>query len=715
MLSNSDMKTYGSDSDNESFYTCIGKYNIKTIVDLEYEMECINVNIENTLLNEEELEHEKRKLEILKDSIDKKHIVKHTFPNVYSKVENIFTDGSCGLIYGEMQTNKTATTLALSLECLSNDYVPIIFCNDSNAVKSLKMKIDSFEKKYEICIPTCDVSDCTVEEGSLISHHKLLENFNGSNPDPPQLCISLAHHCQFRKTEQLLRLARKTFGVEGTRKTCVILDEAHCTMYSDVGKKCRKTDNLDPEKYNITPSIEDSIERLLIMASNIVGVTATPQRLLLEGICGKGIDYFISVPVPEKYVSFENLTYKEIGELDENTKPSEDKELIDFYTNKLNDPLTRAEYPGLDYERKPQLSLVKVTTRLEEHRKIFDNITALDKHTCIETNSNRCRISFTSKFADKVNTLKIGNTTYKMTDYRLFHLKPETHIQEILDEFVKYVDDIENIIIIGGKRMDMSVSVCSSKGELRLNNEFLRLTTDTTADSAEQQNRQNGRIRCPQPVNIYATRRDYLDINKGYKLKRDIVETFENALLNRSLGKIKFRDSIDFFKNVNVNKEKIPKIRFFGGKKGNVRRSRVFNKIVNEEDTLIYCVDDYRQLVRNSMNVDLSDVARECAKQGYSNEFERLTKKMFPKWAKDNTNIGRFMQNLDPIKLYSLNELKELALNSGYEKFYIRHFQLYNTGKTSKGNGKILVKVCNNYKLDDCLVEKFKECFNYTE
>ena len=707
-----DMENYGSD--NESFYTCVDNVNIKTINELENKVRCIRTEIDNNIMNTEELKMAERQIKFINDSIKKKYIVKNKFPNIYSNIDKILTDKSTGLIYGELQTNKTATTIALCLELLANDYIPLVFCQDVDAINSLQMKIMSFEKNYNVFVPMCKMGDIKIEEGSLTKHAELIENLNVTNPYPPKMYISLAHNVQFRKTEQLVRLARKEFDIYGTRKIAVILDEAHKTMYSGVVKKCRKSDNLEPEKYDKKPSIEDSIERLFEMADNVIGVSATPQRLLLEGIYKRGIDYIIKVPTPEKYVSFENLNYIEIKEKDEKTKPSEDEELIDFYTNKINEPLTRTEYPALDYERKPQLTLIKVTTDTKEQSILFDNITTLNKHTCIEKNSYKCTISVTSTFAGKIkdSSLKIGKHTYKLTDYRFFHLKTETHIQEILNSFLEYIDSIENIIVIGSKMTNMGVSICSKGGEIRINNQFLRLATDTPADSAEQQNRQNGRINCPQPVNIYATKTDYLNINKGYKLKKDIVETFENALLERDVGKIAFKDSINFFKNTNVNKDKIPQNKFFGGKKGNVRRSRVFKKIVKEEDGLLYSVKDYIESVRNSMNIDMTEIAKECAKIGYSDEFERLTKKMFPVWSNPSkdTRIARFMKNLDPYKLYTVEELKEHALCIGMKTFGITHF--VDTNRGTNGFGNILQKVDSKYKLRDELLEKYLEYFN---
>lgn len=97
----------------------------------------------------------------------------------------------------------------------------------------------------------------------------------------------------------------------------------------------------------------------------------------------------------------------------------------------------------------------------------------------------------------------------------------------------------------------------------------------------------------------------------------------------------------------------------------------------------------------------------------YNSEFERLTKKMFPKWAKSTSRIARFMQDLDPEKKYSLNELKAYAEIKSMKNFKITQFLNIKTG--TNGFGTILMKTGDNYTLIPELVVEFKKHFNYTE
>jgi hypothetical protein len=89
-------------------------------------------------------------------------------------------------------------------------------------------------------------------------------------------------------------------------------------------------------------------------------------------------------------------------------------------------------------------------------------------------------------------------------------------------------------------------------------------------------------------------------------------------------------------------------------------------------------------------------------------EFKRLTKKMFPKWSKDNSKIANFMKNLDPHKEYNENEIKELV--NTYKLGRLLLLQKYNYG-LSNGWGQIIQKNNNLYRLYPCLINDFLKYF----
>jgi hypothetical protein len=88
-------------------------------------------------------------------------------------------------------------------------------------------------------------------------------------------------------------------------------------------------------------------------------------------------------------------------------------------------------------------------------------------------------------------------------------------------------------------------------------------------------------------------------------------------------------------------------------------------------------------------------------------EFIRLTTEMFPKWAKADTKIARFMQNLDPRKVYTEREMKKLC----DETSILRLGQLLDINVGTNGFGTIIKKINNNYQLYTELVSSFEKYF----
>ena len=88
-------------------------------------------------------------------------------------------------------------------------------------------------------------------------------------------------------------------------------------------------------------------------------------------------------------------------------------------------------------------------------------------------------------------------------------------------------------------------------------------------------------------------------------------------------------------------------------------------------------------------------------------EFDRLTgeKGMFAKWAKDDTKIATFMQNLDPTKEYTKDEIKELGLD-------VANLITSRDAKKHNGSGEIMKKNKNGtYQLYPSLVKSFNKYF----
>ena len=88
-------------------------------------------------------------------------------------------------------------------------------------------------------------------------------------------------------------------------------------------------------------------------------------------------------------------------------------------------------------------------------------------------------------------------------------------------------------------------------------------------------------------------------------------------------------------------------------------------------------------------------------------EFLRLTLKMFPRWGKADSRIARFMHNLDPKKIYTEREIKELCKQTGVNR--VGQLMKY---QGTVGHGIIIQLTSDKkYQLYPSLVDSFKRYF----
>ena len=81
---------------------------------------------------------------------------------------------------------------------------------------------------------------------------------------------------------------------------------------------------------------------------------------------------------------------------------------------------------------------------------------------------------------------------------------------------------------------------------------------------------------------------------------------------------------------------------------------------------------------------------------------------MFPKWANDDSKIARFMHNLDPDRMYKIEEIKELCILADIKD---RGKILDVKRGNSNGFGTILKRIGDTYQLYPSLVQSFNKHF----
>jgi hypothetical protein len=195
---------------------------------------------------------------------------------------------------------------------------------------------------------------------------------------------------------------------------------------------------------------------------------------------------------------------------------------------------------------------------------------------------------------------------------------------------------------------------------------------------------------------------------------------FTNEVINRAIasplldaaGEEKsFADSI---KSIPMLKTKLPEKRDLTNKvKINKRDFNLVSKNDGGESLESYKFELVEEPVAKVAKVDTpvaTPKVESVAKELPEEEFIRLTNDMFPKWAKSDTKIARFMQNLDPRKVYTKQEMS--ALLSKYDK-QIDFLTRPNSDDNKRYYGQILQQIQDGYKLYESLKPAFKKYFDF--
>lgn len=714
--------------DTEKFYDVKNPY-----VDIE---NCIDESIEilesmDGFVSYKETKENDKKIAYLKA---KKNILVYTFhkyPNVFIhkekyvnlslSIDNVKKE--VGYLYGDMQAGKTGTAIAICLLNIACGNVAMFGCFDSSQMTTLKRDINDVLSSLGINIGILEARDVKQNNGKLEYEDEIVNNFYDKDFKFPKIVLFLAKEIQYSKMEQSLRLAVQEASKRGKymRKTITIIDEAHSSCYSTCDKKVDDDENKIATKYTVKPSKEDSITRFFDLTDHIVCTSATGQRLLYEGLNGKGVNYLVQVKPGKDYVSFYGFNHSAIKTY-KGLYPDKGPELIKFVDNFCNKVPSRENGMVTEYGSLPlSMAYVYTTSNIDKQLRVFELFNRKDACVVLNSNSKHFIIGFPSEFVNNMvsKEIKVGKKTYPISPENKINLDIKHPIRDILDVLDNHKDLIKRIVIVASKCQEKGVNCTPRSFNFHITDSFIDVPKSMTCDAATQLLRMSGYTKYPKSKNLYTPFEIYSDIIKSNKLNEACIKELADAFLKRDLGKLDFEDSIDYFKTKIINNKKIPKRREFLGSKSKPRTR--YAGLTKGEDDLAGTNSEYWEHIARQTklhtNSDLfkmitGEKSRVRATK-YNSEFERLTKKMFPKWAKSNTKIARFMQNLDPLKTYTLAEIKEEARNCEL-KFAKQHFTEINLGNKSKGNGKILEEVDGNFKLRDELLESFKIHFNHT-
>lgn len=274
-----------------------------------------------------------------------------------------------------------------------------------------------------------------------------------------------------------------------------------------------------------------------------------------------------------------------------------------------------------------------------------------------------------------------------------------------------------HIIIISGDLAGRSISFVSKNFVWHTTDMYYTPSKTTSIpEMIQSAGRLCGRNKNGSHLHLYVTEQVALALFSGYNFTNEIIARALAAPLREMDEECSFAKSL---KSVMMNKRKMPIGRDITTKVKVLKKEFNLTSRVNDGGKDI---KEYKYLTEEEYEAKMKKEAAEEAvvdDVGVANvsddeveiddnvEFDRLTgvKGMFAKWAKDDTKIAKFMQNLDPAKEYTKDEIKELGLD-------VANLITSRDAKKHNGSGAIMKKNKNGtYQLYPSLVKSFNKHF----
>jgi hypothetical protein len=209
------------------------------------------------------------------------------------------------------------------------------------------------------------------------------------------------------------------------------------------------------------------------------------------------------------------------------------------------------------------------------------------------------------------------------------------------------------------------------------------------------------------PTYIYTNEEVFVDLRKAYWTQEELViraratQSGENIDISEALNKVR------------MNKSKLSKRRLTVTGKRNIAPENIVEWFEDDggfkfEDTyndVSVCDDGEWEYTSGDVIPDRQHELETLSMDPV--EYQRLVGKMFPIWAKSETSISTFMQQLDPHKIYTTAELKEHCLHNSVRMGDV----VFDVSGKSNKYGSIMQKVKGGYRLYCDLVKCYEANF----
>ena len=599
------------------------------------------------------------------------------------------------------QSGKTMFTICSAIKGMAAGKSAIIVVRnlygDANQMSSRLDKVAGIIEAYFVkhsvdgrrfVVSVIDGNDLT----KPLIRQQVKDSFNGGYP---RIVLCLGNRTQLGNVNEIAKETNGSFSL--------YIDEIDKVDYGETGK--------DSE------SASDILKELKNQAYQVIGVTATPLDCIFSEQDLKSANQ-IRLSHPPNYRGFSHIQIKpliidcDVSSLDSVTDYDglckADANLSPFLEE------FSTSLPDFSWQDKvyiPNTCLIKITRFVENQINLFKGI---NKH-------------FNGKFATVVYngkgvcmyhpnlplTFKIDDVSVKRGEFF------NGNIADVLQYFKDNgnVNKFPRIIVIAGELAGRCISYVTRDYVWHLTDMYYNPAKTTSIPEMTQSagrlcglNMYKSHLRLHTPMFVATA------LWKGLNFTNEAINrAIASPLLDAAGEEKSFADSI---KSIPMLAQKMPvgKRALTNKVKVNKRDFNLVSKNDGGESLESYkfeLVEEHVAKVAKVVKVDKvppkvdkhvsTPVVESVAKELPEDEFNRLTTVLFPKWAKADTKIARFMKNLDPRKVYTEKEMKNLC-----NEHTIRIDNLMGQGHS---HGVIIQKINNNFQLYTELVCSFDKYF----
>jgi len=575
------------------------------------------------------------------------------------------------------QLGKTKFTICLAVKSMIEGRTPIIVTRAlTGDMNKLIKDIENISKQFNDYMNKNNIKkkfEITTIRGDTLSDTDLL--VKSIEKEYIRIVVVLGNDCQLTKVYNVVKDKQSTYDL--------LIDE------------------IDFVDYGVDTKTSKVLTKLKEGAYQPFGITATP----LDALCSEKelkTANMVRLKRPEDYRGFVDFqvkllkhdpktiglsvakTYEEILDSDGNLEP-----FINWFSKKSPD------WSWNNKKHYPRICLFKISHVIVNQNQLYEGILRDygDKFVVIVYNGEGIRMNYNG-----MKTTVIGDKT----------INPDEYVELSIPEVLQYLKDnggekrFPRIIIISGKLAGRCISYVSLDYDWHLTDMYYNPSKSTPIpEMIQSAGRLCGRNRGKAPNLVLHTTEKVSDaLYTGFNCTNEIISRAIASPLMEDGNEVNFKDSI---MSVPMNTKKFPKGRNMTSKV-KVKKSE-FNLVKKDDGGVDIEEYKYTEFSEKKQKTKIN-VISESFKQVGEEEYKRIIS-MFEKWSKDDTKIARFMQHLNPVKIYKEKEINNLCKEIGITNLG----QLLSIKVGTNGYGTIIQKKDNTYKLHPCLVEKFNKYF----